>query len=427
MRPGGCIVALVLLAQACNAVSESDGIPAIEPDYVGVTVPEGLAPLHFALEDGTPCKYEVSRDADTLWYTVTAAGVRYKPFPVYVSHDEIDRYLVYRLIEPGYESWNGIGICSRDLSSYDEQLLVGSDELGGGCVNCHSFPGGDGSTMLLHVRREGGGTLVSGPSGLRLLPIKATYPACHPAGRYVAFSVNTTNQKFTTGGPQPIEVYDTASDLSLLDLQTDSLISIPAATGPDALETFPCWSDDGTKLYYCSAPAVEDPARQTADLHYKIMSLTFKDGVFADVPEVVWENPLASASFPRVRGNFLMFTRSDCGTFPIWHHEADLWMLDLDAGTVREVSELNSSDTESYHSWSSNGSWVVLSTRRADGRYTRLMIAHHRGDGTFDKPFALPWKSADFDQLRMKSYNVPEFVKGEPRACGDAAAKIFGL
>ena len=86
-------------------------------------------------------------------------------------------------------------------------------------------------------------------------------------------------------------------------------------------------------------------------------------------------------------------------------------MIDLRNSTVRSLSELNSPEVESYHSWSSNGKWVIFSTRREDGAYTRLYIAHMEKDGTFSKPFALPQHDPDFNRTFLYSYNIPEFMK----------------
>ena len=62
-----------------------------------------------------------------------------------------------------------------------------------------------------------------------------------------------------------------------------------------------------------------------------------------------------SATLPRISpdGRFLMFTLAEYGVFHIWHHDADLWILDLATGQARSVKEINSNDTESYHAWSS--------------------------------------------------------------------------
>jgi len=76
------------------------------------------------------------------------------------------------------------------------------------------------------------------------------------------------------------------------------------------------------------------------------------------------------------------------------------------------MSELNSKDVESYHSWSSNGRWVVFSTRRYDGNFTRPFFAHIDKDGHGSKPFELPQANPDYHRQFMRSYNIPEFMRG---------------
>ena len=117
-----------------------------------------------------------------------------------------------------------------------------------------------------------------------------------------------------------------------------------------------------------------------------------------------------SVSHPRISGHYLLFTLTDYGTFPIWHDEADLWLLDMASGEVRPCDELNSHKADSYHSWSKNGRWVVFGSRRLDGRYTRLYFSHF-DSGRFTKPFLLPQEDPAENRLRLKSFNVPEFVE----------------
>ena len=107
-----------------------------------------------------------------------------------------------------------------------------------------------------------------------------------------------------------------------------------------------------------------------------------------------------------------MFTLGNYGCFHIWHHEADLWIMDLQTGEARPWDEVNSADTESYHSWSSNGRWVVFSSRRNDGNFTRPFIAHADKDGKGSKGFELPQADPNYHWEFMKSYNIPEFMRG---------------
>ena len=441
MRRGAFAFLALLAVLSCTRMtfSEADGFPPVRPDYVGVTVPEGLAPLRMEMADGRACSYTSERVGDTLFFTVSAwekgsrKGVRYAPFPVYVSKDPIDPYLAYRLIEPGYESWRDMGLYGRELSSYREKAIVTNRSVGGMCVNCHHFPGGDPSQMMFHVRGARGGTVFAREGEVRLLNLTAVgphrqgvYPAWHPSGRYIAFASNSIQQSFPMSGTQQVEVYDHFSDIILYDTETDS-VTVHAPLFEDTRnETFPAWAPDGASLYFCSADSVADVAAGRSRVRYALRQIDFRDGAFVGDPRTVWENDSVSVSFPRVHGKWLLFTASAYGTFPIWHREADLWLLDLESGAVRPVDELNSPEADSYHSWSSNGRWVVFSSRRLDGRYTRLFLAHFDEDGHFSKPFLLPQKQMSYNDLRLKSYNVPEFVRSDPGQYDAAVRKLYG-
>ena len=121
-----------------------------------------------------------------------------------------------------------------------------------------------------------------------------------------------------------------------------------------------------------------------------------------------------SATLPRISpdGRYLMFALAEYGVFHIWHRDADLWTIDLATGEARNMEEINSPDVESYHSWSSNGRWVVFSSRRYDGNFTRPFFAHIDKDGRGTKPFELPCADPDYHRQFMRSYNVPEFMRG---------------
>ena len=136
-----------------------------------------------------------------------------------------------------------------------------------------------------------------------------------------------------------------------------------------------------------------------------------------------------SATLPRISpdGRWLMFTLGQYGCFHIWHKDADLWMIDLQTLAARPAGELNSCETESYHSWSSNGRWVVFSSRRDDGGYTRPFFAHIGADGRATKPFELPQAYPDYNRQSMKCFNIPELMKGpvniKPQSFADVLKK----
>ena len=279
--------------------------------------------------------------------------------------------------------------------------------------------------MIFHVRGEGGGTALWKDGELSKLPLETTgpkksgtYPMWHPNGRYIVFSSNLTRQSFLSEGEKALEVYDLQSDLILYDTQTKKVLMDKRFMDEAHWETFPAWSADGKSLYYCGALPKNMPI-DYQNLHYSLCKVDFDEatGTFGERIDTIYnaERDGGSVSFPRLSpdGHYLLYTKAACATFPIWHKEADLKMLRLSDGEELDVEILNSAETESYHSWSSNGRWILFSSRRLDGRYTRLFIAWMDEKGNIHKPFLLPQSTVEHNVLRTKSYNIPEFIKGE--------------
>lgn len=448
-------------SQTKEAAEAADVYPKIFPDYIGVTVPVNIAPLNFMIDgvddiqarftlDGKEMMSVTGRDGivdipEDEWHDMTAAavgkkisvevsawndqhpdGIRYKPFDIHVSGDKIEAWIAYRLIEPGYEAWRQVGIYERELSSFNEVELVSNKGTHSACINCHHFDRYSSKRMMFHARGENGGTIFLEQGKTRKVnpektgPMKGVvYPAWHPDGRYIAFSSNMTRQAFFGQGRQPLEVFDKSSDLVLYDTKEERVITDPRFLTEETMETFPAWSPDGKWLYYCAAASKKLPAK-CKDVHYNILRVAFdsKECKFGERIDTVYNAMTqgGSASFPRISpdGHYLLYTLADFGTFPIWHPEADLKMTDLLSGEPVDVSALNSPDnTESYHSWSSNGRWIMFASRRLDGRYTRVFMAYFDKNGKVGKPFLLPQKNPQHNTWRLKSYNIPEFVDGK--------------
>ena len=170
-------------------------------------------------------------------------------------------------------------------------------------------------------------------------------------------------------------------------------------------------------MFYCTAPACLMPD-SIGKVAYSLCCISFdpESGTFGSQVDTLFDARAngKSVSFQSFSGwsvHALYFVW--LWHFPDRHKDADLYMIDLKSGVGSYPETLNSNDTESYHSWSSNGRWVVFSNRRLDGLYTRPFIAYVGKDGKTGKPFLLPQKEADYYAGLMKSYNIPEFVTGK--------------
>ncbi|VFB14436.1 PD40 domain-containing protein [Bacteroides heparinolyticus] len=453
------ITTILWFAACSNPVTNPEKVdawPVIYPDYIGVTIPATIAPMNFDCIGGEHERVDVtvaggksgrihingkkvsfSQDewralleankGDSLLFTVCIrqGGIwrQYRPFPMYVSPYPIDYGVVYRKLAPGYEVYSKMGIYERNLSSFDERPLLENTMVTGMCLNCHAFNKTNPDYLSLHIRGKNGGTLMRIDGRREMLNTKTdstlsacVYPYWHPGGKYIAYSVNNTRQSFHTVKEERVEVLDLASDVLVYHPETHELLRSPLLQKKEVFETFPVFSSDGRKLYFCAAEARQIPA-EYKEIRYNLCSIGFnpEDGTFGERVDTL-VNAAAmkkSISFPRPSydGKYIMFTLSDYGNFSIWHKEADLWLLDVQDGAVRPIREVNSNDTESFHNWSSNSRWFVFSSRRGDGLYTRLYLASMDENGMISKPFLLPQKNPweYYDRLAY-SYNVPDFT-----------------
>ena len=60
---------------------------------------------------------------------------QYRPFSMYVSDAPIDYGVVYRKVIPGYEVYSKMGIYERNLSSFEERVLLENAMVPGMCLN----------------------------------------------------------------------------------------------------------------------------------------------------------------------------------------------------------------------------------------------------------------------------------------------------
>lgn len=430
-----------------------DKVPAIFPDYVDVTIPSRIAPLNFMVKGARHVQVvfcnekgmELRADGDdavqldeTEWQQLTADGgvlkvdvsvwddahpdgAKYRTFDVCVSKDEVDPWIMYRLLPPGYEGWMKMGIYQRELASFDELTVMDNEEDHTRCMNCHSTLQNDPEYFTFHQRGKDGFTSIRRKGKTQRIDLKAlsggrhgSHNAWHPSGRYIAFSSNDTKQIFYGKSQDKIEVFDLWSDLFIYDVEGNRVLQDNRFIGEQQLETYPSFSHDGKWLYFSLAKPVHMP-EEYEELHYDLVRVPFDvaSGTLGEVDTLYSSYQRGgTALMPRMSpdGHFLLYTVSESGAFNLYHKESDFEMMNLEDGSLVDCSPINSADAESFHSWSSNGRWMLFSSKQVDGRYTRLFIAHWDGR-VWSKPFLLPQRDPKQNTMLMMAYNVGEFLK----------------
>ncbi len=466
---------------------KTDSLPAIYPDYCDVTIPCNIAPLNFMLPAGefdncvaritaADGKQQTYGDGNKVlipedeWQTMVSASkgktmkvevwgekddrwTAFKPFEIKVAEEPIDEYISYRLIEPTYVAWSYMSISQRNVSSFEENEIFNNevtsiDRKKGQCINCHSYQNYKTDNMLFHVRLSNGATVIVNDGKVSKVNLKrdytisaGVYPSWHPKAKLVAFSTNTTRQAFHTQNHNKIEVYDEASDLILYDVEKDSVSVICADS--TLLEVYPTWSPDGKHLYYCkTVPLPEEMKGQDIRTTYPKVQYNLYRRSFDVKTHTFGEEQLVydavsqdkSATLPRISpdGKYLMFAEGRYGCFHSRHEEADIVCIPLrqDSALVEKSSALDFSlanskgYSESYPTWSSNGHWIMIASRRYDGNYSRVYFAYFK-DGKVAKAFLLPQADPEENTLRLKSYNRPEFMVEPVRTTVKEFSRVF--
>ena len=155
MRKVAFFSIFILLTVSCVPKVDNPSPGATEavifPDYKEVTITENIAPLNFSFKDDKTrgvAVFENSGERLVLrsrkgefhipkskWNNLKAAGPVIKvtlasyeggklmphiPFSIFVSKESIDSFVAYRLIDPGYETWNKLGLYQRCLENFTE-------------------------------------------------------------------------------------------------------------------------------------------------------------------------------------------------------------------------------------------------------------------------------------------------------------------
>ena len=432
--------------------------PTIYPDYIGVTIPVGIAPLNFNVigEDIDLVDAQVAGskggslhtngewadfDIDE-WHQLTEQNkggeltvsvcvrkdgkwLQYRDFKIFVSPYDLDEWgVTYRRIAPGYEVYSHMGLYQRDLSNFKETAILDNTQVPGQCLNCHMSNRTDPSRFVFHVRGNHGATMIQIDGKREWLKAKndllggsMVYPYWHPSGKYCAFSTNQTRQGFHSAHRNRIEVFDQSSDVFVYNPATREVLTDSLLQTKDWSENSPVFSPDGKTLYFMTCKQQEYPAHYQ-DEKYNLCKIAFdpETGSYGDHVDTLF-NAVAmgkSLTWPRPSydGKYILFTLMDYGYFSIWHEESEQWLLDLQTGEARPLDEINSPRADSYHNWNLNSHWIVFTSRRDDGLFSRLYFASVDDKGHFTKPFMLPQRHPkEYYDRGFYSFNTPDFTK----------------
>jgi Tol biopolymer transport system component len=457
----GISITLIAFTGCSKAISDFTILeqqPQIFPDYTSLVIPSNIAPLNFNInEKGSEFQVDIySKNGEKIRFRQSSPKIeipvgkwhdlldknkgntlfidvyskqdkwyKYATITDTIAMETIDNHLVYRLIGIVYTYFNKMGIYQQNLENFEKSIIYeNTSHDKKTCVNCHSFSNNNPGKMSMHIRTTDAGTVIFNDGKLNKYNTKtkytispASYAAWHPNGELIAYSVNQLIVNFTSFPDKIVEVWDKASDLVIFNVKTNTITKPPKISTPSR-ENLPNWSPDGKWLYFISAPKANEDGSNLIKAKYDLLRIAF------DADKMSWgeidtlltaKETGMSITFPIASpdGRYILFCMIDHSYFSIFDKKSDLYLFDLTTRQYRKLDILNSPETDSYHSWSKNGRWVVFSSKRINGLTTQPHFAYFDNNGKFHKPFVLPQKDPLFYMADTWNYNLPVMVDGK--------------
>ena len=309
------------------------------------------------------------------------------------------------------------------------------------CGNCHSFSG-DGSVLGLDVdygNDKGGYAILPVSEQMVLNDEKiitwsdykrddgeATFgllSQVSPDGRYVISTVKDRAVFVATPGIEFSQLFFPIKGILVVyDRETGTYQPLPGADDPDYVQSNPTWSPDGryvvfarSKVYrkdsiagatsiLLSEKDVPEFIEDKEPFKFDLYRVPFNEGR-GGTPE-----PIEGASHNGMSnffakfspdGKWIVFCKAE--NYMLLMPDSELYIVPAAGGEARRL-RANTPLMNSWHSFSSNGRWLVFSSK-ANTPYTQLFLTHIDEDGNSTPPVVLErFTGAD------RAANIPEFV-----------------
>jgi tetratricopeptide (TPR) repeat protein len=319
------------------------------------------------------------------------------------------------------------------------------------CGNCHSFSG-DGSVLGLDVDYG------NDKGGYAILPVaeqmvmndekiitwsdyerddgELTFgllSQVSPDGRYVISTVKDRAVFVATPGIEFSQLFFPIKGILVVyDTETGQYAPLPGADAPENVQSNPSWSPDGksivfarSKVYRKSGVAdasailldendVPEFIEDQEPFKFDLYRVPFNEGRGGEA------EPIAGAShdgksnfFAKFSpdGKWIVFCKAE--NYMLLMPDSELYIVPAEGGEARRL-RANTPRMNSWHSFSSNGRWLVFSSK-ANTPYTQLFLTHIDEEGRSTPPVVLDRFTGE-----EGAANIPEFVP----IAADSIAKI---
>jgi Tol biopolymer transport system component len=198
-----------------------------------------------------------------------------------------------------------------------------------------------------------------------------------------------------------------AGEIEIISLADGKISALPGASGNGFVNDMPSWSPDGKKLLFCRY--IPNPGTNAIN-PVKIYRIPFNGGK-GGTATLLFKNPPSNyCYFPKYSpdGKFVSFVSGDASKGYFARKSSTIWILSLENNSMKKLSFNIPGEMNSWHSWSTDGNWLVFSATRPGRLLTSLYLARIGRDGE-----GYPSVLIAFDD--SYKVNLPFLVPGSSR------------
>jgi Flp pilus assembly protein TadD len=210
--------------------------------------------------------------------------------------------------------------------------------------------------------------------------------------------------------------------LVVYDTEKGTYRSLPGADDPEYVQSNPTWSPDGKSIVFARTKAYRREALAKATdvllsekdvpefvndkqpFKFDLYRLPFNEGRGGKAEPIEGASHNGKSNyFAKFSpdGKWIVFCKAE--NYMLLMPDSELYIIPAEGGQARRL-EANTPRMNSWHSWSSNGRWLVFSSK-ANTAYTQLFLTHIDDAGRSTPPVLLERFTAD-----DRAANIPEFV-----------------